>query len=153
MTSSTVLFPSKAIFIVGLLIVVLGIVVISLNSQTPNYKERSVDDWYNDIKANKEVITIYGASYCSHCQEYYPVISKIANKYKLNVYFFEVDEIQKADNEAYDKLMNSFELSNYTGSVPYTYIMRNGQLVNSDTGFVSRDYTMNFLKENGVIKD
>ena len=139
--------------IVGLLIVVLGIVVISLNSQTPNYKERSVDDWYNDIKANKEVITIYGASYCSHCQEYYPVISKIANKYKLNVYFFEVDEIQKADNEAYDKLMNSFELSNYTGSVPYTYIMRNGQLVNSDTGFVSRDYTMNFLKENGVIKD
>ena len=124
-----------------------------MNSKIPNYKERNVDDWYNDIMNKKEVLTVYGASYCSHCQEYYPVISKIANKYNINLYFFEVDTLNKENSEAYDKLMNSFEISDYDGSVPFTYIMRDGQYVTSTTGFANRDLTMNFLKENKVIEN
>ena len=139
--------------IIGVLIIVLGVVVISMNSKVENYKERSVDDWYNDIMNNKEVLTVYGASYCSHCQEYYPVISKIANKYKINLYFFEVDTLGKENSEAYQKLMNSFEISEYDGSVPFTYIMRNGKYVTSTTGYANRDLTMNFLTENNVIKN
>lgn len=139
--------------IIGVVIIVLGIVVISMNSKIPNYKEKSVDDWYNDIMNKKEVLTVYGASYCSHCQEYYPVISKIANKYNINLYFFEVDTLNKENSEAYDKLMNSFEISDYDGSVPFTYIMRDGQYVTSTTGFANRDLTMNFLKENKVIEN
>lgn len=139
--------------IIGIIIVILGVIVISLNSQMPDYKERTVEDWYNDIINNKEVLTIYGASYCSHCQEYYPVISKLANKYNINLYFFEVDTIREKDKDAYDKLMNSFELSDYDGNVPYTYIMRDGNFVNSTVGFANRDLTVNFLTENGIIKN
>lgn len=139
--------------IIGIIIVILGVIVISLNSQMPDYKERTVEDWYNDIINNKEVLTIYGASYCSHCQEYYPVIAKLANKYNINLYFFEVDTIREKDQDAYDKLMNSFELSDYDGSVPYTYIMRDGNFVNSTVGFANRDLTVNFLTENGIIKN
>ena len=139
--------------IIGVVIIVLGIVVISMNSKIPNYKERNVDDWYNDIMNKKEVLTVYGASYCSHCQEYYPVISKIANKYNINLYFFEVDTLNKENSEAYDKLMNSFEISEYDGSVPFTYIMRDGQYVISTTGFANRELTRNFLIENKVIEN
>lgn len=139
--------------IISVVIVILGIVIISLNSQMPDYKERSVDDWYNDIMNNKEVITVYGTSYCPHCQEYYPVISKLANKYKLNLYFFEVDTLQKENDVAYDKLMHSFEIDDFEGRVPFTYIMREGKYINSSTGFANRDNTVNFLKENEVIKD
>ena len=139
--------------IVGIIIVVLGVVVISLNSKMPDYKAKSVDEWYNDVINNKEVLTIYGASYCSHCQEYYPVISKIANKYDINLYFFEVDELQKNDPAAYDKLMNSFEIKDYKGSVPFTFIMRDGKYVNSTTGFATRELSIEFLKENGIIKN
>ena len=68
--------------IIGISIIVLGFIIIALNGKTVDYKSRSVDDWYNDVMNKKEVLTIYGASYCSHCQEYYPVISKLASKYK-----------------------------------------------------------------------
>ena len=139
--------------IVGIIIVVLGIVVIALNSKIPDYKAKSVDEWYNDVINNKEVLTIYGASYCSHCQEYYPVISKIANKYNINLYFFEVDELQKNSPESYEKLMNSFEIKDYEGSVPFTFIMRNGNYVTSTTGFATRELSIEFLKENGIIKN
>jgi thiol-disulfide isomerase/thioredoxin len=139
--------------IIGVIIVVLGIIVISLNGKTIDYKDRSVDDWYNDIMNEKDVLTIFGASYCSHCQEYYPVITKLAKKYDLNLYFFEVDVLRKENKEDYDKLMTSFEIQGYEGDVPFTFIMQGGDYKNYSVGFVSRDYTVNFLKENGLIKD
>ena len=135
------------------LVFTLGLTVIALNSQTPDYKNRSVDDWYSDVTNGKKVITVYGASYCSHCQDYYPVITKLANKYDLNLYFFEVDTLSKENPDAYDKLMNSFEINDYDGSVPFTYIMNHTEYKVSTTGFVNREYTINFLKDNGVIKD
>lgn len=144
----------RSIIIISIvLIFILGLTVIALNSQTPDYKNRSVDDWYKDVTNGKKVITVYGASYCSHCQEYYPVITKLANKYDLDLYFFEVDTLSKENPDAYDKLMNSFEISDYDGSVPFTYIMNHTEYKASTTGFASREYTINFLKDNGVIKD
>lgn len=145
---------NRNIFIlIGILLVVFSIIVIALNTQTINYKERKVDDWYNDIMSGKQVITIYGASYCSHCQDYYPVISKIADKYKLNVYFFEIDLLKEKNIDDYEKLMYSFEINDFDGSVPFTYIMDNGDYKSSTTGYASRDNTLNYLKENGIIKD
>ena len=144
---------SHIILIVFLVVFLLGIVVISLNSQTPDYKNRSVDDWYNDVMSGKEVITVYGASYCSHCQDYYPVITKLAKKYDLNLYFFEVDTLSKEDPDAYDVLMNSFEITDYKESVPFTYIMKYKEYKAYTEGYLSREYTLNFLKDNGVIKD
>jgi thiol-disulfide isomerase/thioredoxin len=140
--------------IIGLfVIIVFGIVVISLNGKVINYKERSVDDWYNDITNNKEVLTVFGASYCSHCQEYYPVISKLASKYDINLYFFEIDTLQKQDSDAYSKLMNSFEISEFTGSVPFSFTIENNKIKNYRSGYMSRDDTISFLKEWSFIKN
>ena len=139
--------------IIGIVLIIIGIVIIALNGRTIDYKNRSVDDWYRDISNGKTVITVYGASYCSHCHDYYPVIQKLATKYDLNLYFFEVDTLKSEDNASYDKLMNSFEVKDYTGSVPFTFIMSGGDYKAYTEGFVSRDYTVNFLKTNGIIKD
>ncbi len=131
----------------------IGVIIISLNGKTIDYKSRSVDEWYNDIMSGKEVITVYGGSECPHCHQYYPVITKLAKKYNLNLYFFEVDTLNKNNPDAYQKLMNSFEIKDYDGSVPFTYIMKDGDYKNYTSGFISRDNTVNFLKENGLIKD
>ena len=139
--------------IISALILVLGIVVISYNSSTPNYKNRSVNEWYTDVANGKEVITVFGASYCSHCHDYYPVISKLAKKYNFNLYFYDVDTLSKNNPDDYDTLMNSFEIKDYDDSFPFTFIMNNKEYKAFTEGFVNRDYTVNFLKENGIIKD
>lgn len=139
--------------IIGIVLIVLSIVVISFNGKIPDYKIKSVDDWYNDIESGKEVLTVFGASYCSHCQEYYPIISKLANKYKVNLYFFEIDNLEKENKSAYDKLMNSYEIKDFSGSVPFTFIMKNKNYINYTSGFVSRDFTIDFLKQNSLIKN
>ncbi len=139
--------------VIGVIVVILGMVVISLNGKTIDYKSRNVDDWYSDVISGKDVITVYGGSDCPHCQEYYPVISKLAKKYNLDLYFYEVDTLRKDNPDAYQKLMNSFEIKDYDGSVPFTYIMSGGNYKNFTTGFISRDNTINFLKDNGLIED
>ena len=138
--------------IIGIVIVVIGIVVISLNGKTIDYKQRSVDEWYNDIVSNKDVLTVFGASYCSHCQEYYPVISKLANKYNINLYFFELDELEESKPDDYNKLINSFEIKDFD-AFPFTFLMRDGDYTAFDEGYIDRDHTISFLENNGLIKD
>lgn len=133
--------------IIGLLIYLLAILIIF--TRIPEDK-RNVNDWHSDVNKGGIVVTVIGASYCSHCQEYKPIIQKLSRKYDFNMYFFESDTLEK---ENQDILYNSFELPEFDGYVPYTVIFKDGKPIVSTTGFADKDTTINFLKENGVIKN
>ena len=132
--------------IIGLLIYLFAALIVFTRVPEDN---RTVDDWHSDVNKGNVVVTVLGASYCSHCQEYKPVIRKLANKYKFNMYFFELDTLE----EDREKLENSFELPDFEGYVPYTVIFKDGKPIASTTGFVDKSATIKFLKENGIIKN
>jgi len=124
-----------------------GIIVLFIATHP---EEKTVDDWYNDVSSGNTVLTVIGASFCNHCQEYKPVIKKIAKKNNIDLYFFEIDMLSESDQ---DKLTNSFKLDGYDGSVPYTFIMKNGTFVAQNTGYQYESLITTFLFENGLIKD
>ena len=127
-----------------------GLAFLYFAQQGSKYENRSIDEWMNDINSGKEVVTIFGASYCSHCKEYKPVIFKIAKKNKINLYFYEIDITSTEDK---DRLVNTYELTDFDGSVPYTFIMKDKKFVASDVGFQDEESTLEFLKENGILKN
>ena len=133
--------------IIGLIIYLF--VALIVFTKTPEDK-RTVNDWHTDVNKGGIVVTVIGASYCSHCQEYKPVIRNLSKKYGFNLYFFESDILGKEDQ---DILYNTFELPNFEGYVPYTVIIKDGSPLISTTGFANKEATVNFLKENGVIKN
>lgn len=106
-------------------------------------------DWYNDTLASK-VVTVIGSSTCPHCQEYKPVISALAEEFGFKLYFVEADKVTEEDNSV---LYESYDLKNYEGYVPYTFIVDKGKFVTDTTGFESKDTTLKFLKENKIIKN
>ena len=114
------------------------------------YIVRSVDEWYKDVSSGNTVVTVFGASYCSHCKEYKPVLFKIAKKYDLNLYYFQVDTMDQND---FNKLTTSFEIKDYTGSVPFTFVMKKGEYVGYDVGFQDEETTIEFFKNQGLIKN
>ena len=124
--------------------------VIILGSNGISIENKTVDSWYNDITSGKQTVTVIGSSTCSHCQEYKPVIKALAKKYKFNLYFFESDTLSSEDS---DKLFNSFELKDYNGYVPYTFIFENNEYVNGIVGFADKSATIEYFKEYGVIKN
>lgn len=122
-----------------------------INVSNPAQKqniEYNVSDWLVDIEKEEAVVTILGLTTCSHCQQYKPTIEKLANKHKFKLYFFELDELTEEERNTVE---NTFELETYEDSVPFTYIVKNKKVIAEDTGFESRDYTYQYLKDHKVI--
>ncbi|UKI57295.1 MAG: hypothetical protein L6V81_08060 [Clostridium sp.] len=66
------------------------------------------------------------------------------------MYFFEGDQLSNND---YDILTSSFELTNYEGSVPYTFIVHDKEFVSDTVGFKDEDTTRNYLINSGVLEN
>ena len=128
----------------------LFVLFIFLIKGTYSMEEQTVDNWYNKSSSGETVVTIIGSSTCSHCQEYKPVITTLAKKYQFKLFFFEADKLNEDDS---DKLYNTYDLESFDGRVPYTFIIKDNKFVISKTGFANREDTIEFLKENGVIKN
>ncbi len=91
-------------------ICIYSVVLLYTSTHSTNYFDRSLDEWYSDIKSGKTVVTVIGASYCDHCKEYKPVIKKLADKNKLNLYFYEFDLMSEKDQ---DRLTTTFEIGDF----------------------------------------
>jgi len=127
---------------------VYSLFILYLGTHSSDYFNRTVDEWYKDVSSNNTVVTVIGASYCSHCQEYKPYITSLAKKKNINLYFYEIDTMKEAD---VNKLENSFDLAGYSGSVPFTVIFKDGKALATHEGFESNVMLYDFFKENGIV--
>jgi len=111
----------------------------------------SAYDWLAETqKKDESVITVLALTTCQYCQAYKPIITKIANDYNLKLFFYEVDSLSSTESEI---LTSSYELKNYEGYVPFTFVLQNGEVVSDNTGYMDEESTIQFLREAGVIKD
>lgn len=126
-----------------------AIVFLYIATHGPNYFNRSIDEWYEDVNSGSLVVTVFGASYCEHCQAYKPVIQKLARKNNINLYFYEMDTLSKEDNE---RLNNSFNVGEYDG-YPYTFIMKDKEYVDGTIGYLFESEVVQFLNQHNLIKN
>ena len=132
--------------IIGFL--VYSIIILFLGTHSTNYINRDINMWEKDIKSGDTVVMVIGASWCSHCHEYKPMVTALANKNNINLYFYEIDTFEE---DQANRLKNTFELPNYKGSVPYTVVFKNGVAVASHEGYESEQMMISFFMENGVL--
>ena len=127
-----------------------SIFILYYSTHQSDYFNRSVDTWYRDVAKKNTVVTVIGASYCQHCQEYKPHIKSLADKKNINLYFYEVDKLESEDES---KLLDSYDLINYEGRVPFTVIFKDGKAIATHEGFEGEEMMYQFFVENGVIKN
>ena len=108
-----------------------------------------IESWYNKATNGDEIVTVIASSACPHCQEYKPVIEKLASDKGFTLYFFAADYFAETN---YAMLTGTFEIKNYTGAVPYTFIVKDGKFVADTVGYLDEETTINFLNENNIIK-
>lgn len=108
----------------------------------------SYDEWVKKTKEDQFVITLIGASYCSHCNNFKPIIEKISEKYEIPLYFYYVDEINDSD---YNLIINEYD-TNYQKKVPHMFITKNGRVITNRTESMSENDLIEFLKLNMVIE-
>ena len=124
--------------------------LIKVNGPAPiEEKEYLVSEWVEDIKGNEPVVTVLGLTTCGYCQNYKPVIERLAQKEGFKLYFFEVDNLP---NEDVEDLTSNYEFTEFTNSYPFTYIVKEEKLLSEKTGYKDESSVKQFLTDNGIIK-
>ena len=137
---------------INIVLVIIGVIVclfaflIIIN----NISEKGVEDWKKDFDNNKTIVTVIGLTTCEHCQEYKPIIKSLASKYKFNLYFIEIDSLTEEDKNT---ILTTVDLLDYTGYVPFTFIIKDKQYVVGEVGSKTKEETIEFLKNNEIIKE
>lgn len=94
---------SKKWVLIGALAVVLLLVcVVTIKDvqkdNTNNNVSSNMTEWVTETKEDKYVVTVIGLTYCKHCKNYNPVISKLAKDYDFKLYWFDIDAMSEEDS-------------------------------------------------------
>lgn len=129
--------------------ITLSVLSESITTQDPQEVVDSLDTWKEAVDTKDFAITVIGLTTCSHCKNYKPVISSIAEQYSLSLYWFDIDALS---NQNASILSGTYDFTEYDGSSPYTAITSKGEVVDQTVGEMDEEATLKFLRDNGVIE-
>lgn len=128
-----------------------------------NYKVLSTAaEYIKKVNSKEYTIAVFGASSCSYCNLYLPVINDVAGKYSLDIYYFDADNYDKDEYAKIQELDITIPaectLNNQDVKLggnfpkPMTIITKNGKLVGCLRGYYTDDVVVNKLKEFKLVK-
>ena len=130
-------------------------------------KSYKVAENYNAYKkiVNSDVVTmaVFGRNSCGWCNKFKPVYNAVAEKYNVDIYYFDSDNYNSSD---YTKIVNmnlvvpakcssagkEFKLSEGFGT-PLTIFTKNGSIVDCIGGYKDRASLIDILKKNEIIRE
>lgn len=143
-------FLSKYGVVVGVVLALGLFLVLSVLIKEEPIKEMSsnMEEWLADTASDEYVVTVIAQTTCSHCINFKPVMQKANNEYEFKLYWLEADELTNND---YNTLTGTYDLDEYSGT-PYTFITKNGEVLDHLSGERDYDTLIEFLEENNVIE-
>lgn len=109
--------------------------------------EAKYDEIIDKIENDESFVLLLSQTTCSHCAQYKPKLKDVANEYKLEVYYVEVDLLTEKE---YDELKSYVNFS----STPVTVFIKDGEEETAATrinGDASKDKIIRKLQSNGFI--
>ena len=95
---------------------------------------------YNELKESSNVLVIdFWAPWCGPCKMYKPVFEKVAEEGIDGVTFATLD----IDLEELENIVDGFGIS----GVPFTAIIKDGELINERSGVMMKGDLINFIQE------
>lgn len=86
---------------------------------------------------------------CNHCQSYKPKLEKVANKYKVNIYYIDVDLLNEEEKKELNKYIS------ISGGTPSTVFIKEGSektAASRINGDVSTTKIVQKLEQHNFIK-
>ena len=138
----------KVIILVSICLIVLVGAFIADRILGKNYfNEIEYNDLIEKIENKENLIVLISQTTCGHCASYKPKLESVANDYKINIYYIDVDLLGKEDKNELESYI-SFD------STPITVFLKNGEETSAATrinGNASIEKIERKLKSNGFI--
>ena len=140
---------TKIIILVSLCLVVLVAAIFGDKILSRSYLvEVKSSEVIEMIKNKEDFVLLISQTTCSHCISYKPKLMDVANKYKLNIYYIDVDLLNEDESKEFSSYINH-------SSTPVTVFIRNGEEKTAATRIVGNQSISTIkmkLKANGWIK-
>ena len=137
------------IMIIVICLLGVGIGYLLFNSSDNGLVELNYNELATKIENKEDFVVSISRTTCSHCDDYKPKLRKVANKYKINIYYTDIDKYNKTDLEKFNKLIS------FDGGNQVTIYIKNGEEKTTATrieGDISIERTIDKFKKNGFIK-
>ncbi len=139
----------RALIICGICLVILvGAVIADLVLSKSYLKEIKYNEVMDKIEKKESFVVLLSQTTCTHCMDFKPKLEKVANKYKVSIYYLETDLLTE---EEHNELKTHFSFS----GTPTTVFITDGEektAANRINGDVSEEKIVSKLKSNGYIK-
>ena len=136
----------------------------NFNSSNTSYKVAKDAAAYEKLVDSKNItVAVFGRDTCYYCNIYKPVYNAVAEKYDLDIYYFNSDSYDAKEYEKVLKLGLKIPAQcNSTGQesllsdgfgTPLTLITKKGKVVDCISGYVNRSSLIDKLKTNNMISE
>ena len=140
----------KVIIIIASILVLIGVIIcLFIHSYNSNLIEINYNELKEKIDNNEDFVLCISRTTCSHCLDYKPKLKKVGYKYKIDIYYIDVDLLNDDDLKMFKDTVS------FDGSTPITVFFKNGEEKTTATrieGDVSEEKLINKLKTNGFIE-
>lgn len=129
------------------LVVLIGALVVDSIMGKEYFKEIKCDELIKKIENKEDIIVLISQTDCTHCISYKPKLKEVANDYKLEVYYIDVDLLSD------DEQVQLKTYINYN-STPTTVFLKNGEektAANRINGDASKEKIEKKFKSNGFV--
>ncbi|MFA7688795.1 MAG: thioredoxin family protein [Bacilli bacterium] len=156
------------IIIITIIVVIIG-VISSLGNKPNNDGNNNVEnkeedeelilfknidlDQFVDIFNGDKLSIIYIASpSCGYCQQFQPILEKIAKKYDLLINYLNISDLDTAEKQQEYVSVHGY-LSAYGFSTPTILIVKQGAIYDINPGYVEEETLKEFFIRNSFIKE
>lgn len=133
------------------LVVLVGSIIADKVMSKSYFNKITYEEIIEKIDNKDSFVLLISQTTCTHCASYKPKLEDVANEYKINIYYIDIDLLEE---DEYDEL-NS-RLSFASSGTPLTIFLKNGEektVANRIKGDSSSDKIIKKLKSNGFISD
>ena len=118
---------------------------------TPGFTEITYADYEEKLNTEAPFVIVIVKDGCGFCDEYKPVVEKVAGEYNLPIYYINLSNLTNDEYTALAK-SNSYLKTQQWGT-PTTLFMYGKTVVDSIGGYVEEEALKEFAKENFVVTE
>ena len=127
-------------------VIILFIIICSFfeNKKSDKYLE----DFYSAFNGSEEKLIMIGRDNCSWCQLFKPVLDSMHDKFGLEYLYVNTNELTSG---VFKNLLKSIGVDENNFGTPYTIVVKDGNVVDSLSGYVDDLELLTFLKKYDFI--
>ena len=107
---------------------------------------------YQDLTQDdsKNVILIARPT-CGYCTKYIPVLEEVVEEYGITINYFDTDALSESEVSGFYSSSTLFQSKQF--GTPTLIITKDNQIIEYNIGYMDKDSTIKWLKENEIIND